>query len=159
MNVKHIAIPFMVAIADQSLKALVRQYPVGHVFYRLNGIVEFTHASNVGAAFSLFSGQTLFLLVVSAGLLSGIVVFAFFSMRLTKPAKTAVLFLLGGGVGNLIDRVFFSCVTDYIRLMFIRFPIFNLADIAITSSVACLIWLSLNDRLEEETKEIHGTNN
>ena len=76
-------------------------------------------------------------------------------MRLTKAASLACMTLIGGGVGNLIDRILFGGVTDYIHLLFLDFPIFNLADIAITCSVFVLILLLMTNRLEESVGAPH----
>ena len=67
----------------------------------------------------------------------------------------ACLFLIGGGLGNLVDRILFGGVTDYIRLLFVRFPIFNFADVMITCSVFVLILLMMTNRLEESAGEKH----
>ena len=64
--------------------------------------------------------------------------------------------LLGGGIGNLIDRVIWGGVTDYIRLLFIRFPVFNFADICITVSVAVLFVLICFDHKVDKPEEHHG---
>ena len=64
--------------------------------------------------------------------------------------------LIGGGLGNLVDRILFGGVTDYIRLSLIRFPIFNFADICITVSVAALMLLLLFDHFNDKTEERHG---
>lgn len=64
--------------------------------------------------------------------------------------------LLGGGIGNLIDRVIWGGVTDYIRLLFIRFPVFNFADICITVSVAVLSVLICFDHKVDKPEEHHG---
>ena len=65
--------------------------------------------------------------------------------------------MIGGGVGNLIDRIAYAGVTDYIRLLLFDFPIFNLADMAITGSIAVLLILLLTGRLEETTGEKDGS--
>ena len=71
-------------------------------------------------------------------------------IHLTRPARTALACLLGGGIGNLIDRLIYGGVTDYIHLLFIDFPVFNLADIAITLSFSALLYLMITKRLETE---------
>ena len=60
-------------------------------------------------------------------------------------------------MGNLIDRIAYAGVTDYIRLLLFDFPIFNLADMAITGSIAVLLILLLTGRLEETTGEKDGS--
>lgn len=59
-------------------------------------------------------------------------------------------------MGNLLDRFFFGGVTDYIKLLFIRFPIFNFADMCVSASVVALILLLLFEHQTEKTEEFHG---
>ena len=75
---------------------------------------------------------------------------------LSTPVRLAISGLIGGGLGNLVDRILFGGVTDYIRLSLIRFPIFNFADICITVSVAALMLLLLFDHFNDKTEERHG---
>ena len=143
-----------VAAADQAVKAIIRQFPEGAVLLRLEPFLEITHGVNTGAAFSMLSGRTALLSVVSALLLAAVSVIIWRSMCLTRAGYLAFACLLGGGIGNLIDRMLLGGVTDYIRLLLFRFPVFNLADIAITMSIAVLMLLLLRGRLEEN--EHHG---
>ena len=154
MNHCVLGIAAAVAAADQAVKAIIRSFPEGTVLLRLEPLVEITHCVNTGAAFSMLSGRTVLLSVVSALLLAAVAVFVCRSMRLTRAGRLAFACLLGGGIGNLIDRVLLGGVTDYIRLLLFRFPVFNLADIAITMSIAVLMLLLLRGRLEEN--EHHG---
>ena len=143
-----------VAAADQAVKAIIRQFPEGAVLLRLEPFLEITHCVNTGAAFSMLSGRTALLSVVSALLLAAVSVIIWRSMCLTRAGYLAFACLLGGGIGNLIDRMLLGGVTDYIRLLLFRFPVFNLADIAITMSIAVLMLLLLRGRREEN--EHHG---
>lgn len=136
------------AAFDQIIKHSVRQTPQGAVLWRLPGIVQITHTTNPGAAFSLFAGHGALLVLISVLLLAAVSLYLLKGMKLTQPAAIACLFLIGGGLGNLMDRLLFLGVTDYIQLLFFDFPIFNLADIAVTLSVAVLIFLLLINRLE-----------
>jgi len=147
-----------IALADQLIKNAVRSMPQGYAFLRIPGLVEFIHSTNTGAAFSIFSGNAGYLAVVSAVLLFVLGIFLCRSLSLTMPAQIAFSCLIGGGIGNLIDRVIYGSVTDYIRLLPIRFPVFNLADIAITVSVSSLLLMMLTRRLEVQTGEMYGSN-
>ena len=151
-----IIVCFITAL-DQATKACIRKMPLGVVFFELPGVFALTNSVNTGAAFSLFSKKTLLLAVVSAALLVFIYQYVCRNMNLTGIAWSALACLLGGGVGNLIDRVFFTGVTDFIELRFMSFPIFNLADIAITGSVAVLLLLLLTNTLEKTSEEEHGS--
>ena len=142
-------IPFIVAAVDQWVKHAVRSLPYGRAFFCVPGLFELLPSINTGAAFSLLRGNNVLLILLSVALMLFAIVCIYRNMHLTKLASTACMFLLGGGLGNLIDRIVFGGVTDYIRILFLDFPVFNLADICITCSVFVLIILLLINRLEE----------
>jgi len=147
-------IPVLVAGLDQLIKSRVRLLPPGQPFFRLSGLFELVPSFNTGAAFSMLRGNSALLIAISV-LLLFFCLYIGKIMRLTRPARLSCLLLIGGGAGNLIDRLFFGGVTDYIRLLFLDFPIFNLADVAITCSVFVLIMLLMTNRLEESAGETH----
>lgn len=147
-------LPFAIAAADQLIKAAVRRLPQGTVFFRIPGFLELTHYTNTGAAFSLFAGNPLAIALLTA-LLLAVLLFVLHSLSLTRQTKRSLLCLVGGGAGNLIDRVLFGGVTDYIHFLPVRFPVFNLADICITLSIGYLLILMLCGRLERQTEERH----
>ena len=144
----YISLALGVCIIDQALKSTVRTYPTGAVIWRIPGLLEITHCTNPGAAFSMFSGQRLLILLCSIGLMLAVTVYLLRSMHLTAGARAALALLIGGGLGNLVDRIALNGVTDYINLRFIAFPVFNFADICITVSVAVLAIYLLTGRLD-----------
>jgi signal peptidase II len=100
--------------------------------------VKITHISNTGAAFSILQDQSTFLILTSVIGLAAILLF-FFYPPLDHPLLRVALGLqLGGAIGNLIDRVAFGSVTDFIQ--FPHYPAFNVADSSIVIGVAILIW-------------------
>jgi len=102
-------------------------------------VVELNFVLNQGMAFSLLSGKQLFLIVTTSMALL-LVAFELFFRSRGKPLQQAGLILvLGGGIGNLIDRVLNGEVVDYINLLFIRFAVFNFADICVCTGVA--LWV------------------
>ena len=146
-----------VAAADQAIKAVIRRQAQGRTLFEIPGVVAITPSFNTGAAFSLFSGNAVLLAAVSSALLLALCIYAGRNMRLTRAAQAALCVMIGGGVGNLIDRIVYGGVTDYIRLLLFDFPVFNLADIAITGSIAVLLILLLTGRLEYTTGEEQGS--
>ena len=93
---------------------------------------------NYGAAFNLFSGSRLFLSFVS--IISSIILFYLIFTNKSKVIdKYALSFILAGSIGNGIDRIFKGYVIDFIKIKFIDFPVFNIADIAINVGVIFLI--------------------
>ena len=144
----YILLAAVLASLDQLVKLFVRATPQGSLLLDLSPVLRLTHNTNTGAAFSLMTGRTALLALASIALLGALWLFLR-RMRLATSGKLALAMLFGGGIGNLIDRVLFGKVTDYISLSFIEFPVFNLADIFITVSVFALMLLLLTGRLEE----------
>ena len=102
-------------------------------------LLNFSLVKNTGAAFSLFSNSTTLLTITSILASYLLVIFI-----LKFPPKSywnsiGIAYLLGGTVGNGIDRLVKGYVLDFIELLPINFPIFNLADIAINIALICFI--------------------
>lgn len=130
----------LVVAVDQLTKLwAVEKLGSGEILPFLPGIVRLQRVSNSGAAFSLFSGSTRLLGLVS--LLVAAAVAAWLLLRPPQRTRTALAagFLLGGAVGNGIDRWRLGHVIDFLEFIPIHFPIFNTADIAINLAVACFL--------------------
>lgn len=94
-------------------------------------VLALTYAENTGMAFSWFSGQAWLLGVVSAlCILTGWLVLRRY--RLGTLSRVAAMLMLGGAVGNMIDRFFRGYVVDMFETLFMEFAIFNVADAALT---------------------------
>lgn len=113
-------------------------------------IVELRFVLNQGMAFSLLSGKQLFLIVATSAALLLIAYILFFRSRGKRLQQIAMILVLAGGIGNLIDRVLNGEVVDYINLLFMRFAVFNFADICVCVGVA--LWV-LEIFLEESNPE------
>lgn len=130
----------VVLLADQISKEWVLNHLIpGRLEPFLPGLLALQRVRNDGAAFSLFSGATPLLgvvsLLVSVGVLAWILRRPPQSLRLALGAG----FLLGGALGNGLDRWRHGAVTDFLALVPISFPVFNLADVAINLAVACFV--------------------
>jgi signal peptidase II len=128
---------------DQGTKALVRS---GVAVGDRDGVfpgVEIVHVRNEGVAFSRFSGGgTVVAVIVGAALLALV---AYFVTHLDKPLVWLPTgMLLGGALGNVIDRIRDGAVTDFIKLP--AWPAFNVADIAITFGVLVLLYVTERPR-------------
>ena len=146
-----------IAVLDQIIKGMVESYPFGYVIHRFEPFFEIVYTVNKGAAFSILSGRSVFLLAVTSLVLLLLVFMIMFYRYMSRSAAWCIAVLLGGGAGNWVDRFFSGGVTDYIRILFLRFPVFNLADICITVSVFGLFILLLFDRFYADIGEKHGT--
>ena len=152
---KYFALSAILLGVDQAIKQAVRSIPEGMVFFRVSPFFELERVTNTGAAFSLFSSMQGIVVALTAALMLFLCVYLAREKALSMSARLAVSGLIGGGMGNLIDRILFGGVTDYIKLLFMHFPIFNFADICVTLSVAALMFLLLWDRLNEKTEDRH----
>jgi signal peptidase II len=132
------AVAAVVVGLDQLAKAAVRSgIPVGEERRFFIGI-QLVHVRNTGVAFSLFSGGGTLVLVFT--LLALAVLIAYLARRPDRPwlwIPTGML--IGGALGNLIDRLAHGAVTDFIKLPF--WPAFNVADMSITFGVLVLLWV------------------
>jgi signal peptidase II len=142
--VRAAAVLVIVLIVDQVSKHAVESgIAIGQVHKVIPGI-KLVDVRNTGVAFSLFSGGGTIVLVITLVALAGLV--GYFAMR---PGRRWLWLptglLVGGAIGNLIDRVREGAVTDFIKLP--HWPAFNVADMAITFGViALLITIELGSR-------------
>ena len=108
------------------------------LLYKDLQIVTIEFVRNYGAAFNIFSGSRLFLSFVS--IISAIILSYFIFIRENKIInKYGLSLILAGSIGNGIDRILNGYVIDFIKIKFIEFPVFNIADILINIGVLILI--------------------
>jgi len=128
----------LIVAADQLSKIWIRStLDVGQSLYEM-GFFRLTHVRNTGAAFGLFSGQSLPLTIASAVAVAILLSYAIFLHRRFPMLNNIFVrlstgLILGGTIGNLIDRLRFGAVTDFFNFGF--WPAFNVADAAITTGV------------------------
>ncbi len=123
--------------ADQVSKYLVRDNMRIGESWPAEGFFRLTHGTNTGSAFGLFQNQTLVLTIASIFAIGFIIYFYRSHGDRTWITRVTVGLLLGGAVGNLIDRMVAGRVTDFIDVG--PWPIFNLADSSITVGITLLI--------------------
>lgn len=104
----------------------------------IKGVLVILPTLNDGAGFSVLAGKTLFLIITTIVFLIGLIVFDILFKRKSKLFGVATALIFGGAVGNLIDRIIFSKVRDFIYFELINFPVFNVADVALTLGVIFL---------------------
>lgn len=102
------------------------------------GVVSFDYTTNTGASFSIFSEHTVWLTVFSAVMVVAIVVVDVLYRSRHPLYVVSIGLVMAGAVGNLIDRLAFGYVRDFIRLDFVNFAIFNFADCCLTVGCVCL---------------------
>lgn len=126
--------------ADQIVKYLVSvNIGVGETAFSVLNIFDVTYVQNQGAAFSVLSGRTVVLSVISVLFCIAVAVFWIKKKPSNPLLCTSLSLLFAGALGNGIDRIFRGYVVDYINLTFINFPVFNIADIGVTVGAALFI--------------------
>ena len=121
-------------VADRITKWLVEEkLALGHSVRAVHigdfEIINFTHIRNSGAAFGILSGKQTFLIIVTSIFLAFALVVLFSGKYKSKFVLTAIALIFAGGVGNLIDRVSYNYVVDFIEFGFVSFAVFNVADV------------------------------
>ena len=136
MQIVGLVIAALIAAADQALKYyIVTNYRLGEVHDVMPGLFSFTYIQNNGAAWNILSGKMWFFYVVRAVAIA-VVLYYYFNKKYSHwMFKSGLVLVLGGIIGNLIDRLHLKYVIDMIQLDFVQFNIFNLADAAITVGV------------------------
>jgi signal peptidase II len=136
----------VVLAIDQSTKYLAITYLKGQpslVFWE--GVLQFTYATNDGAAFSFFTGQVDWLKWISFAVSGVLIALGFVYKRWHLLEQIGYGFILGGAMGNGIDRFAYGFVVDFLELKLFRFPIFNVADVSINLGLVCLIYVVWRD--------------
>lgn len=142
-------------LADQASKSAVRNLlPLGSSVPVLPNVFHITHTQNPGAAFGLFPNATMFLIVIALFVSA---IFLWLGRQGFDRRRVAIAtgMMLGGAVGNLIDRIRFGAVTDFIDLRV--WPIFNLADTALTIGALLLLWWGAVASPSQDAREEKGT--
>ncbi|MGL4376038.1 MAG: signal peptidase II [Microcoleaceae cyanobacterium] len=105
----------------------------------LPGFFHFTYVVNTGAAFSLFNNGVNWLKWLSLFVSIGLIGLGLFGPRANRWEQVGYGFILGGALGNGIDRFFSGHVVDFLDFRVIQFPVFNLADVFINVGIFCLL--------------------
>lgn len=145
--------------ADQLIKlAVVKNIEIGEIIrvihFGSHDIFDLTHINNKGAAWSIMEGKTWFLVGFPLVIIIGGLVYMYLKRRDSKIQNIALALLVAGGIGNLIDRIAYKEVVDYIKFVPINFPVFNFADICVVVGVILLaVYFIFLDNTGKKTKD------
>lgn len=138
---------------DQLTKYLAVQYLKGQPSVPiLKDILVLQYLENKGAAFGMLQNQKIFFIFIEV-LILFVIAFVLFRMPSDKKytlMHVILVFVAGGAVGNMIDRVVQDYVVDFIYFVLIDFPIFNVADIYVTFATAIFVVVVLFYYKEED---------
>lgn len=154
-----------IVLLDQATKAMVDHWmPLHHSIPIVEGVFNLTYIRNTGAAFGIFSGaqevfRRPFLIAVSIAAM----VFILVMLKRLRDDATALImalsFILAGAVGNLIDRVFYGEVIDFLDVYWRQYhwPAFNVADSFITIGVAITLFCLIQAKGEDPFAAASGS--
>lgn len=155
-----LAAVFCVA-ADQAVKFLVvNTMSPGESEPLLPPLLQLTRVHNYGAAWSSFSGARWLLIALTA---AGMCAIAWLLVKIVRHplGQWSLAIILGGGIGNLIDRVRLGYVVDMLDTMFMDFPVFNVADVFVVCGTVCALiyYLAFYSKSDEKNwgNKVDGT--
>lgn len=145
---------FLIALIILLSDFLSKQWVMTNLVYAaatrfIPGLLQFRYVWNSGAAFSILTGQRWFL-VVLASLAAGALLI--FRRKITSDRRIMRVIwglVFGGTVGNLIDRIRFGYVIDFLEFDFITFPVFNIADSALVIGMGLFLSLTVYELYKE----------
>ena len=134
-----LSLSIFIVLIDQFTKYLIFYYK--NLFISKDFLLfKLDFVKNYGAAFSLFSGSRIFLSLISVFFSILLIYLIFRKNTLNSYDLYSYSFILGGTIGNGIDRIYKGFVVDFINLNIINFPVFNIADISINIGFIFLLY-------------------
>ena len=132
-----------------SKQLIIATMELGQTITVIPNVFDLCYIQNHGAAFSILQGKTVFLITATVLMMAGLCVYAMkMKDKISKAERIALAMIVGGGIGNLIDRVFLGYVTDFLDIHII--PIFNVADCFVTVGCFLLVIAVLTEKKEEK---------
>lgn len=159
-NKKHFASAVMIVLIvliDQVTKQLaISKLETVGTYTVIEGFLQFTYTLNEGIAFSLFESSTVSKLIIIV--VTALVCALILGYMYTNRCKSLWLYwslgvLVAGGLGNLVDRVTYGFVVDFIEFTFVDFAVFNIADCAVTLGAASFIIYLVVDIIKDRKRK------
>lgn len=153
-NIKLLSLSVVIMMIDQFTKLLIKHFMEERESFRVIGeLLRLTYIKNPGMAFGIQIGGKLFY-TIFASIASVVILVYLFRL---KPEnfwpRFALATILGGAIGNLIDRFIYGEVVDFIDIRIIHWPVFNFADIAVSIGMIILIAIVIFEKGREEEFE------
>lgn len=158
MAILYLAIAFLLIVIDQVIKYFVvlNLKPV-HSINAIPHILDLVYVENRGVAFGMFKDLRWLFVVITGVVIVAFIFLLINNARSSKLFSISAALIIGGGIGNLIDRIVLGYVVDYLRLSFFP-PVCNFADYCITAGTVLLVIYLLfysdlgNDNKVKESK-------
>lgn len=145
----YILIMIIVVAADQFTKYLVASsFSLNDGFQIIPGFFSILYTINDGAAWSIMQGQMIIFYLISIAAIVGLAIFFNHTDENDKLSRISIMLIIGGTIGNLIDRIAFHYVRDFLSFIIFGydFPIFNVADSCLVIGIGLLL---INEIREE----------
>lgn len=150
---KIYSIAAVVIMIDQIVKLLIRtKMKINTSIPIIPDIFNLTYTENKGAAFSILQNTQILLIIVGLVFLYLLDYYIKKEKKFSKLSIISLGLIIGGIVGNLVDRILLHAVVDYLDFTLINFPIFNIADSCITIGVILFIISTIKEEVEEKKK-------
>ncbi len=157
-----LAIILLSVVLDQVTKHLAVEHLMGEAsFPIIKDVFHLTYVENEGAAFGMLSDNRWVFMIIST---IGIVALAVYLFKFPPKSQFACISLamiIGGGIGNMIDRVRLEYVIDFLDFTLIDFPVFNIADSFVTVGggmlLAYAVWDLIMEIRREKAEKAKGT--
>jgi signal peptidase II len=152
----YIILAVFIVLIDQGTKylAIIRlkdKQPISII----NNFLQLKYVENRGAAFGILQNKQMPLIILTFLILIGIIYYLYKNRKLTKISKISLWGIIGGSIGNLIDRIRLNFVVDFIDVNFwgyYDFPVFNLADsflVVFTILLSILVFTEKYERVDK----------
>lgn len=154
-NYKIYLLSILVIIIDQITKLIImNNMKIGEEIVVIKKFFSILYVTNTGAAFSILENSTTLIIIISLFCLALIVSLLKKEKDITPIKVISFGILIGGMISNLIDRVFYKNVIDFLSFNLInyRFPVFNIADIGITIGVFLYLLVNLKEEILSKKK-------
>ncbi len=145
----------VMVVGDQALKNwTVSHLELGESTPFLPAIMQLTRVHNYGAAWSSLSGKTVFLIAITAVMMIAVAVLLIRRVVRHPLGVAACLLILGGGIGNIIDRIRLGYVVDMFDLLLFEYPVFNLADcfVVVGAIIGAVYYLWIYEKYDARKK-------
>ena len=142
-------------VGDQALKGwTVSHLELGESTPSIPAIMQLTRVHNYGAAWSSLSGKTVLLIAVTAIMMIAVAVLLIRRVVRHPLGVAACLLILGGGIGNIIDRIRLGYVVDMFDLLLFEYPVFNLADcfVVVGAIIGAVYYLWIYEKFDARKK-------
>ena len=135
----YIFLTVILVILDQITKVLSKLYlkPIGTKVI-IDNIFSFSYVENFGAAWGIMQNSRWFFVIMTLIILIGGAIYLNKNKIKSKIFKLSTALIYAGAIGNLIDRLIFGYVTDFLEITFISYPVFNIADCCVVIGAVLL---------------------